>query len=116
MLLHVFFHLLNIIVCTEGLIRLRAWWFYLTLKYALYQYDGELFFSPFETGWTKTETIDSLMRKAGYNGVITESLRKRLRVTRYQSTLYTMQYGDYASYVKMIRGTAPLINGARLNH
>ncbi|XP_010933479.1 uncharacterized protein At2g38710 [Elaeis guineensis] len=67
-------------------------------------------------GWTKTETIDSLMRKAGYNGVITESLRKRLRVTRYQSTLYTLRYSDYASYVKMIRGTAPIVNGARLNH
>ncbi|XP_008786320.1 uncharacterized protein At2g38710 [Phoenix dactylifera] len=67
-------------------------------------------------GWAKTETIDSLMRKAGYNGVITESLRRRLRVTRYQSTLYTMHYSDYASYVKMIRGTAPAINGTRLNH
>nr|XP_010919934.1 uncharacterized protein At2g38710 [Elaeis guineensis] len=64
-------------------------------------------------GWTKTETIDSLMRKAGYNGVITESLRRRLHVTRYQSTLYTMHYSDYATHVKMTRGTAPIINGAR---
>ena len=54
------------------------------------------------------------MRKAGYNGVINESLRKKLRVTRYQSTLYTMQYADYASYVKSIRGAAPAINGATI--
>jgi AMME syndrome candidate gene 1 protein len=52
------------------------------------------------------------MRKAGYNGVINESLRKKLRVTRYQSTLYTMHYADYASYVKSIRGAAPTIHGA----
>jgi uncharacterized protein (TIGR00296 family) len=67
---------------------------------------------PAHEGWTKIETIDSLMRKAGYNGVINESLRKKLRMTRYQSTLYTMHYADYASYVKSIRGAAPAINGA----
>ena len=63
-------------------------------------------------GWTHLETIDSLMRKAGYNGTITDSLRKKLRVTRYQSTLYTMHYGEYAAYVKKNRGAAPEINGA----
>lgn len=67
---------------------------------------------PAHEGWTKIETIDSLMRKAGYNGVITESLRKKLRVTRYQSTLYTMNYADYASYIKSTRGAAPTIKGA----
>ncbi|CAL9044658.1 uncharacterized protein At2g38710 [Musa acuminata AAA Group] len=67
-------------------------------------------------GWTKTEAIDSLMRKAGFNGVISESLRNRLRATRYQSTLYTMHYRDYASYVKMTRGIGPLVNGAKPIH
>lgn len=70
----------------------------------------------FETGWTKTETIDSLMRKAGYNGAITEPLRKRIQVTRYQSTLYTMHYSDYASYVKRTRGAFPAVIGSRPNH
>ncbi|KAL5976351.1 hypothetical protein ACLOJK_020682 [Asimina triloba] len=55
-------------------------------------------------GWTKTETIDSLMRKAGYNSVITEQLRKRVRLTRYQSTLYTMHYSDYATYWPLVDG------------
>ncbi|CAD5174606.1 unnamed protein product [Musa acuminata subsp. malaccensis] len=69
-----------------------------------------------EAGWTKLETIDSLMRKAGYNGAISESLRNRLHITRYQSTLYTMHYRDYASYVKMTRGDSLLINGAKPIH
>jgi AMME syndrome candidate gene 1 protein len=51
------------------------------------------------------------MRKAGYNGHITESLRKKICVTRYQSTLYTMHYGEYIAYVKKNRGAAPAING-----
>ncbi|XP_010245348.1 PREDICTED: uncharacterized protein At2g38710 [Nelumbo nucifera] len=66
-------------------------------------------------GWTKMETIDSLMRKAGYNGTINESLRKRISLTRYQSTIYTMHYSDYVSYVKRIRGASPVVNGFKSN-
>lgn len=36
-------------------------------------------------GWTKVEAIDSAIRKAGYEGRITEATRKSLRVRRYQS-------------------------------
>ncbi|KAK4337726.1 hypothetical protein RND71_042213 [Anisodus tanguticus] len=64
-------------------------------------------------GWTIIEAIDSLIRKAGYNGAITESLRKRIRLTRYQSTLFTMQYSEYVAYVKNTRGLAPAINGVK---
>ncbi|GAB2276895.1 hypothetical protein Dimus_011606 [Dionaea muscipula] len=69
-------------------------------------------------GWTKTEAIDSLMRKAGYNGIITESLRKRIKLTRYQSTVFTMQYSEYISYVKTTRGSVPpnLIGSKSGNH
>ncbi|CAN1268422.1 Uncharacterized protein At2g38710 [Linum perenne] len=63
-------------------------------------------------GWTTLEAIESLMRKAGYNGMITESLRKSIKLTRYQSTLFTLTFNDYVSYVKATRGTAPTINGA----
>lgn len=68
---------------------------------------------PFGIGWTKVEAIDSLMRKAGFSGPITESLRKRIRLTRYQSTLFALHYSDYASYVKTTRGAAPSILGAK---
>ncbi|PSS04989.1 AMMECR1 protein [Actinidia chinensis var. chinensis] len=64
-------------------------------------------------GWTMTETIDSLIRKAGYNGTITESLRKRIQLTRYQSTLFTMQYSEYVAYVKTTRGAPPSTDGAK---
>lgn len=57
------------------------------------------------------------MRKAGYNGMITEALRKRIKLTRYQSTLFTMHYSDYVAYVKSTRGSAPVIAGAKpVNH
>ncbi|XP_022956210.1 uncharacterized protein At2g38710-like isoform X2 [Cucurbita moschata] len=64
-------------------------------------------------GWSKIEAIDSLIRKAGYNGAITESLRKRIRLTRYQSTLFTMHYGEYVSYIKNTRGTTPRVVGVK---
>ncbi|KAI8030773.1 Uncharacterized protein LOK49_LG01G00315 [Camellia lanceoleosa] len=63
-------------------------------------------------GWTKIEAIDSLMRKAGYNGTINESIRKRIRLTRYQSTLFTMNYSDYVAYINTTR-VASLSVGAR---
>uniref|UniRef100_A0A803N710 AMMECR1 domain-containing protein n=1 Tax=Chenopodium quinoa TaxID=63459 RepID=A0A803N710_CHEQI len=64
-------------------------------------------------GWTKLEAIDSLMRKAGYNGVMTDSVRQRIRMTRYQSTAFTMHYGEYIAYVKNTRGAVPTINGLK---
>lgn len=63
------------------------------------------------SGWTKIEAIDSLVRKAGYNGVITEAVRRRINLTRYQSTLFSMHYSEYLSYVKATRGVGPGING-----
>ncbi|GBG63959.1 hypothetical protein CBR_g39962 [Chara braunii] len=62
-----------------------------------------------QEGWTKLETIDSLVRKAGYMGPITDSLRRKLRITRYQSSLYTLNYKDYVDYVTVARGMAPLV-------
>ncbi|KAL3680830.1 hypothetical protein R1sor_023786 [Riccia sorocarpa] len=64
-----------------------------------------------QEGWTKQESVDSLVRKAGYMGPITESLRRRFRITRYQSSLYTMHYSDYLAYVKRTRGVVPVLNG-----
>ncbi|KAJ7530421.1 hypothetical protein O6H91_14G003500 [Diphasiastrum complanatum] len=62
-----------------------------------------------QEGWTKVETIDSLVRKTGYMGPITESLRRRFHITRYQSSLYTMHYCDYIAYVKRTRGIIPVL-------
>jgi len=46
-------------------------------------------------GWTQTETLDSAIRKAGYSGRITPALRNTLRVTRYQSSHYTVTYEEW---------------------
>ncbi|KAK8643284.1 hypothetical protein V6N13_012587 [Hibiscus sabdariffa] len=71
---------------------------------------------PAHEGWTNVEAIDSLIRKAGFSGPITESLRKRIKLTRYQSTLFTMHYSHYVSHVKATRGAAPSIAGAKLGN
>ncbi|KAG4909655.1 hypothetical protein AAZX31_20G065400 [Glycine max] len=67
-------------------------------------------------GWTKTEAIDSLIRKAGYNGPITDELRMQIQLTRYQSTLFTMHYSEYVSYVKERRGEAPILSAKSPNY
>ncbi|KAJ7559219.1 hypothetical protein O6H91_04G074500 [Diphasiastrum complanatum] len=63
-----------------------------------------------QEGWTKIETVDSLVRKAGYMGPITESFRRKFRITRYQSSLFTMSCCDYISYVKRARGIDPFLS------
>ncbi|CAL5365253.1 unnamed protein product [Camellia sinensis] len=66
--------------------------------------------------WTKMEAIDSLMRKAGYNGTINESIRKRIRLTRYQSTLFTMNYSDYVAYINTTRVASLSVGAKPGNH
>jgi uncharacterized protein (TIGR00296 family) len=64
-----------------------------------------------QEGWTQVEAIDSLIRKAGYSGPISDSLRRRLRITRYQSSLFTMTFHDYVQYVELNRGYTPIAPG-----
>lgn len=48
-----------------------------------------------EQGWNHLQTIDSLLRKAGYRAPITAQCRKNVRVTRYRSEKLTLHYKDY---------------------
>lgn len=64
-------------------------------------------------GWTNIQAIDSLIRKSGYTGSISSELRESIRLTRYQSSLFTMDFSQYAAYVKTHRGSLPVINGAK---
>jgi len=48
-------------------------------------------------GWTHRQTIDSLVLKAGYRMRVDDALRKSVRVTRYQSSLCSLTYGEYAA-------------------
>ena len=55
-----------------------------------------------EQGWSKAETIDSLVRKSGYQGAINEALRSRIKVTRYKSTKHSVSYEAW----QQVRGHA----------
>lgn len=53
-----------------------------------------------EAGWSKTETIDSLLRKAGYNGRVTPEIRNSIKLTRYQSQIIHCTYHQYNEWLK----------------
>lgn len=48
-----------------------------------------------EQGWSRKETLTSLVKKAGFNGRPTDRLLGSLRVQRYKSTKFTLSYDDY---------------------
>lgn len=50
---------------------------------------------PPEQGWDVRQTIDALVRKAGFSGGLTASLLASIRLTRYQSTLHKLTYEEY---------------------
>lgn len=49
-------------------------------------------------GWTKVEAVDSAIRKAGWNGRITEDMRRGLWVRRYQSSKCTRRYDEWMEW------------------
>lgn len=51
-----------------------------------------------DQGWDKIETIDSAIRKAGWNGPITEELRRNVKLRRYQSRKCTVSWDDYVQW------------------
>ncbi|MBW0467983.1 hypothetical protein O181_007698 [Austropuccinia psidii MF-1] len=51
-----------------------------------------------EQGWSKAETIDSAIRKAGWNGIITAALRNSLIIERYQSSKWTVTYQEWKEW------------------
>ncbi|SOV09834.1 related to AMME syndrome candidate gene 1 protein [Ustilago sp. UG-2017a] len=51
-----------------------------------------------DQGWTKVEAIDSAMRKAGFDGKITEDIRRSLRVRRYRSDKVERRYAEYVAW------------------
>lgn len=57
-----------------------------------------------EQGWDVEEAIHSLIRKAGYNGQITDTIMRSIRLVRYQSTVCSMAYDDYAAMKKLREG------------
>lgn len=51
-----------------------------------------------EQGWDKIEAVDSAIHKAGWNGPITEDLRRSVKLRRYQSRLHTVGWDEYIAW------------------
>lgn len=54
-----------------------------------------------EQGWDKIEAVDSAIQKAGWNGPITEDLRRSIRLRRYQSKTCTVGWDEYVEWRKL---------------
>ncbi|KXN86300.1 AMMECR1-like protein [Leucoagaricus sp. SymC.cos] len=48
-----------------------------------------------EQGWDKLDAIDSVIQKAGWNGVITEDLRRSIKLRRYKSKKCYVTWDEY---------------------
>lgn len=48
-------------------------------------------------GWDQIQTIDSLLRKGGFRGVVTPDIRRGIKLTRYTSEKVTAGYAEYAT-------------------
>lgn len=53
-----------------------------------------------EQGWDKIEAVDSAIQKAGWEGKITEELRRSVRLRRYQSKQCYVDWADYNAWRK----------------
>ncbi|VDK49969.1 unnamed protein product [Anisakis simplex] len=51
-----------------------------------------------EQGWDHVETLDNLMRKGGFRGHISEEMRLKVNVVRFQSDKVHMSYQEYVAY------------------
>ncbi|ESK93737.1 amme chromosomal region 1-like protein [Moniliophthora roreri MCA 2997] len=51
-----------------------------------------------EQGWDKQEAIDSAIQKAGWNGLITEDIRRSVKLRRYQSSQYSVTWAEYLEW------------------
>jgi AMMECR1 domain-containing protein len=51
-----------------------------------------------EQGWDKIEAVDSAIQKAGWNGTITEDIRRSVKLRRYQSRQHTVEWEEYVAW------------------
>ena len=51
-----------------------------------------------EQGWDKIEAIDSAIRKADWNGSITEDIRRSIRLRRYQSRKCVVGWNEFVQW------------------
>jgi len=61
-----------------------------------------------EQGWDQIQTIDSLLRKGGYRGFISNEVRESIKLTRYQSSETHMTYGEYRDIADRRQSAKPI--------
>ena len=73
----------------------------------------------FCAGWDRIQTIDSLLHKGGYKGVITPEVRRSIKLTRYQSEKLTIAYSEYVGHcgavVRSVGTRSSTANGSALS-
>jgi AMMECR1 domain-containing protein len=55
-----------------------------------------------EQGWDHIQTIDSLLRKGGFKGIVTPEIRRNIKLTRYRSEKVSVSYQDYVNNLKNV--------------
>ncbi|KAF9246921.1 alport syndrome [Melanogaster broomeanus] len=53
-----------------------------------------------EQGWDQREAVENAIRKAGWDGVITEDMRRGIRLRRYQSRRCVVGWDEYVQWRK----------------
>lgn len=46
-------------------------------------------------GWDRIQTIDSLLRKGGFKGVVTHEVRRNIKLVRYRSEKVSVSWHEY---------------------
>jgi len=53
-----------------------------------------------EQGWSKVDAVNAAIRKAGFKGNVTEELRRKCKVSRYQSKKVKVDYEEWMAWRK----------------
>jgi AMMECR1 domain-containing protein len=48
-----------------------------------------------EMGWDQARAVQSLVRKAGFHGTVTDALLRSIKLTRYQSSKHAVLFTDW---------------------
>lgn len=66
-----------------------------------------------EQGWTQEETIEELVHKSAYPKALTDQVKARIQLTRYQSEKASLRYDEYVALRKFhTGGKVGLLGGA----
>jgi len=62
-----------------------------------------------EQGWTHAQTLQELIHKSGYRGIVDGTLHKRIALTRYQSDKESLTWQQYCDLRHQLTGVAVLL-------